>query len=181
MQQNFQFAVKAWKSLDLTGRTNWETWAGTNPQYAKHNPDVELTGFPCFVKWHAITALYMKVVQPNPGLTIQPIAPISLAAQVDTGVLKLIITCPDGVEAWQLYFFASRPLGTSQNFIGTKPKFVGTDTDITGELDITAAYLAHYGTLPGEDSRIAVEYIRAQEIGGEVQARVTEVLDVTYI
>jgi len=75
----FSRAVKAWKQASTQTRNNWDSWAVTNPQYSKHNPNAVLSGFACFVKWHTQNFLDgAGYVDTNPSLTIPDAPTISL-------------------------------------------------------------------------------------------------------
>jgi hypothetical protein len=179
MQIYFAQAVRAWRSLTDTYRNNWITWAATNPQYAKHNPSAQLSGFACFVKWHAFEFMCGGVLDTAPALTIPATPTITLKIILAAGVLSLQIICPSGVEDWNLAFFMSRPFGVAQNFIGTRPRFLTNSTDANTTRVITTFYTSKYGALPVLGDRIAVDYVRFMESGGQVNSRVQEVITVT--
>lgn len=178
MQQAFSLAVKAWKEAAAATRTNWETWASTNPQYAKHNPSAVLSGFACFTKWHMFRFLTNGTVDTSPLLTIPPAPAISLHLKLVTGVLTLTLTVTGGVEDWNIALFASRPFGPAQNFIGTKTRYMTSTTDVTGDTVLTSLYTGKYGSLPAVGDRVAIDYVRFMESGGEVRSRIQEVLTV---
>jgi hypothetical protein len=179
MQIAFSRAVKAWKEADSTTRSNWETWASTNPQYAKHNPSSQLSGFACFTKWH-VQAFIAGLAQDNaPVLTVPDQPAISFSIINSSGTLTISIVCPDGAEAWNLNLFISRPFGAAQNFIGTKTRYVAQSTDATQSADITSAYASKFGTVPGVGDRVALDVVRYQESGGQVNSRVQEIITVT--
>ena len=175
----FSRAVKAWKQAADSTRTNWETWAAANPQYAKHNPSSVLSGFACFTKWHMFEFLDgAGTVDVAPALTVPDAPPITLKIIVAGGVMKISCTTT-GSEDWNLSYFLSRPFGASQNFIGTKTRFIVNGTDVTGDLTITTAYTAKFGALPAVGNRIAVDYVRFMESGGQVNSRIQEIITVT--
>lgn len=181
MQIAFTRAVKAWKEADASTRTNWETWASVNPQYAKHNPSAVLSGFACFTKWHMYRFLDGGAVDNAPALVIPAAPPITIKLILAAGVLSIDITVPNGVESWNIAFFASRPFGGSQNFIGTKTRYMLNGTDLTGAFPITAEYTAKFGSLPVLGNRVAIDYVRFMESGGEVRSRIQEVVTVTAV
>jgi hypothetical protein len=109
-----------------------------------------------------------------------PAAPaITLKLILAAGVLSIGITCTGGAEDWNLALFISRPFGTAQAFIGTKTRYIDNSTDATSTVPITAAYTAKFGSLPALTDRVAIDYIRFMESGGEVRARIQEVVTVT--
>jgi hypothetical protein len=179
MQICFTRAVKAWKEAADATRANWETWATTNPQYAKHNPSSVLSGFACFTKWHMFEFMGNGSVDTAPQLTIPAAPPITIKIILAAGVLTLDITVTGGQEDWDIYFFLSQPFGTAQNFIGTKTRYIAKLTDLTGATVITASYPTKWGSLPVLGDRIAVDYVRSMESGGEVRSRIQEIVTVT--
>jgi hypothetical protein len=179
MQIAFSQAVKAWKIATDVQRANWETWASTNPQYAKHNPSAMLSGFACFTKWTMFELLSGGVVDYTPLLTIPAAPGITLKLINSTGTLLIDINGDSLAEDWNLAFFASRPFGASQNFIGTKTKYVGSYTDVAGQFPITALYISNYGSLPAVGDRVAIDYVRFMEAGGSVMSRVQTMITVT--
>ena len=179
MQAAFSRAVKAWKEAASSTRINWETWAGVNPQYAKHNPSSVLTGFACFVKWHVQWFIGGNTtIDANPLLTIPTVFPVTVKLILAAGVLTLDLTT-SGQESWNLNFSLSRPFGSAQNFIGTKTRFIKRMTDITGGFNITNLYTAKYGSLPAVGDRIAVDTVPYMEDTGAVLSRSQQIITVT--
>ena len=179
MQSYFTQAVRAWRELTNAYRADWNTWAATYPQYAKHNASAQLSGFACFVKWHAYAFICgfgvdVTPVGPIPDV-ITPTFKITLAG----GVLSLVHTWPGGQEDWNVAFFMSRPFGAAQNFIGTRTRFMFAGTDNTATEVITAIYPAKYGSLPVLGDRIAVDYVEFMESGGAVLTRSQQIITVT--
>jgi hypothetical protein len=175
----FSQAVRAWRELSDTGRENWITWATTNPQYAKHNASAQLSGFACFVKWHAFAFMCDLSVDEAPALTIPDVTVATSKIILSGGVLSLSVTWPGGVENWNIAYFMSRPFGVAQNFIGTRTRFIIYGTDDTGSLDLTSLYTAKYGSLPVLGDRIAVDYVMFMENGGAVISRKQIIIEVT--
>jgi len=178
-QQYFRKAVTTWRELTSAQRQNWITWASTNPQYAKHNPSATLSGFACFVKWHAYAFLCSRNTVTAPALTIPDITDVTLKIVLAGGVLELQQTWPAGGEEWNVAFFMSRPFGSAQNFIGTRTRFIGWGTDVTQDLVITASYPAKFGALPALGNRIAVDYVQFMESGGAVLGKQQQIITVT--
>ena len=179
MQRAFSRAVKAWKEAASATRVNWETWAGVNPQYAKHNPSSVLTGFACFVKWHVQQFIGgATVIDTAPLLTIPEVNPITVKLILAAGIFSIDITTAGG-ENWNLNYSLSRPFGSAQNFIGTKTRFIKKLTDSTVTFPITTLYTAKYGSLPAVGDRIAVDTVPFMESGGSVLSREQQIITVT--
>ncbi len=166
----FNRAVKAWREATQTTRDNWDTWASTNPQYAKHNPTAQLSGFACFVKWTFYSFQRSGQVTVDPEIDIPPIATVAYSLENDSGTFSVISDWDIETEAWYSALFLSRPLLPSQSFIGTKPKYIATDSSADQKNDITAAYTSIYGSIPTVGSLIGITYVMFMEDGGAVLA-----------
>ena len=172
------FAVKSWQGLTDAQRADWNSWASTYPQYAKHNPSSQLSGFAAFVKYHALTFLFQTYVRTAPSYTDPPNDIISYSLANSSGTLNLSIVSDTDDEAWDLLFFLSRPFNATQNFVGTKTRYIKTGTNIDNTIDITSEYSAVYGQVPATGSLIAVDMIQLGDDFPQVKARVSLVLTV---
>lgn len=178
-QLYFIKAVRAWREATSATRSNWETWAQTYPQYAKHNASAQLSGFSCFVKWHAYAFLCGKSVDTSPVGPIPAVINPTFKIILTGGVLTLAHTWVGGAEDWNVAFFMSRPFGTAQNFIGTRTRYMFWGTDSTDAEVLTAIYPAKYGSLPVLGDRIAVDYVEFMESGGACLSRKQIIVTVT--
>jgi hypothetical protein len=169
----FSSAVKNWSTMSATGRSNWDTFAATFPQFSHHNPSAVLSGFAVFVKWH--TALYLG----QTDFTFMDDAPTLVPSVMDTpaftltlvlGVLTLVPTWVIGDESWNVNYFLSRPFQPAQNFVGTAPKFITRGTSVTNPLVISTKYANIFGALPGVGSEVFLSYQMFEESGGKVLA-----------
>lgn len=175
----FSRTVRAWREMTQTGRDNWDTFASTNPQYAKNNPTSQLSGFACFVKWTYYELQRGGNVDTTPDITIPDQDTVSWTLQNNTGVLNLISNWSLEEEAWYAAIFLTRPLLASQKFLGTKPRYVVTTSSVDQTDVITTAYTAIYGTVPSVGDLIGLSYIMFMETGGSVLAAQEEILTVS--
>ena len=175
---DFSLAVKAWQALTSGQRADWVTWASTYPQYAKHNPTAQLSGYVVFVKVHDYRQIIGEAVITAPVYTSYSQDTIGISVTLSGGVLTLVITSLlQDLNQW-LVFFISRPMSVTQNFIGTRTRYIwyignDNDSDI-----ITAKYTALYGSLPSIGDRVAVDFVAMGTDQGQVFARVQEVVTV---
>jgi len=170
-QISFVRAVRAWREADQATRDNWDTWASVNPQYAKHNPNAQLSGFACFVRWHSFAFLCGLPVDTMPALTIPEQDTVTLTLTLNAGVLTLHQQWTLSEEAWNVAIFVSRPFGPAQNFIGTRTRYCAYTTSSTQNTNITSQYIALFGSLPSIGDRVAVDIVMFMESGGAVLAR----------
>ena len=181
VQSVMALAVKAWKTEPQTTRDSWNTWASVNPRYAKHDLTRQLSGQACFVKWHFYRFLSSYYIDVSPQLVIPAQPEITLTLKTNGTLFNIDITCPSTAEAWNLYFFLSRPLPASQTFLGTKARFVLFTTDLTQTRDIATEYISRFGSLPAVGDIIGLQYVRAMEEGGQVNTRVQQFITVSAI
>jgi hypothetical protein len=179
MQQYFRRAVTSWREMTDAQRQNWVTWASTNPQYAKHNASATLSGFACFVKFHAYQFLTEQAQVADPLITIPAIDYATFKIILAGGALTLDADWDTGAEAWNVAYFMSRPFGPAQNFIGTRTRYVGYGTSADQTLVLTSVYPAKYGSLPVLGDRIAMDYVMFMEAGGAVLGRSQAIITVT--
>jgi hypothetical protein len=174
--------TKGWNQMDDSGRNNWNTFAGVVPQYAKHNPSSVLSGFAAYVRWHV--ALYQNQALTGPIVSTPNLTPPILDTATFTlvnaaGVLTLNPAFNHGDENWGVNISLSRPFSVSQNFIGTTPRNIIGDVNANTPFDITAKYLAAFGTLPQVGDRVPLQYVLYDALGGIVVAPVKMILVVT--
>lgn len=175
-------AVKNWSTMTPAGRDNWNTFAATFPQYAKHNPSSVLSGFAVFVKWH--TAYYLGVglsdfVDSAPTLTPSVMDSATLVITNVGGVLTISPTWAVGDESWNVNYYISRSFAPAQNFIGTSPRFIRMGTSVDGPLVITTQYAAKFGAIPPVGSILNVGLQLFEESGGKVLATSFQRITVT--
>jgi len=171
-------AVKAWNDLTVAQRTDWDTWASTYPQYAKHNPSAQLSGFAVFVRSACYYLLEDYAIVTNPSYTIIADTTPTFALANAAGVLNLTISGTDDAGDWDLWIFLSRPFRASQSFVGTKTRYVYHGDTTNGTTAITAFYQSQFGIIPSTDDLIAVDCVQANKANGQVKARTSTILTV---
>lgn len=172
-------AVKAWNELTDAQRIDWNTWASTYPQYAKHNLSSELSGFAVFTKLHVLRFMSGFNVLANPTYTSYALDTLSYTLVLSGGVLTLNVFSTTESEFWYLNVSASRPFQPSKNFVGTAPRYFFSANNVTNPFGITAAYLSRFGSLPAVGDRIAISIRAFGESNGQVLARADYILTVS--
>jgi hypothetical protein len=174
----FAKAVKAWKDLTSTNRSNWETYASTYPQYAKYNPDSELSGFAVFTKQHVFKFLCGQIVKSDPVMSQIESDTITVTMTLIAGVLRYIIASLNDSEEWTVIIFISHPLGAAQNFVGSRTRYIANCDNVDGSHVITSQYIALYGSLPAVGNRVAIDLLAFNGQNGQNIARQTTICTV---
>lgn len=174
-------AVREWNLLSAAQRLDWNTWASTYPQYAKHNLSSQLSGFAVFTKVMVFRFMYGDTLLTNPNYIAYPVDTLTIGIQLIGGVLKLLVTSVTGDEHWHLIFSASRPMSAGQNFVGTKPRFLIGRTNVTDTPIITTEWLSQFGELPLVGQRIALTIRPFGEDNGQVLSKFSTIATVVNI
>jgi hypothetical protein len=174
--------TKAWGTLSVSDRNNWNTFASIVPQYAKHNPSSVLSGFAAFTKWHC--QFYQNQALSNSVNTDPNTSPPT----IDTGVFS--ITSAAGVMTahtvfspgsgdWMVNLSLSRPFNTAQNFIGTSPRNMAGDDTSTSSYNVTTKYTEVFGRIAAIGEKVALQYTLFDAAGGIVVASAQIIVTVT--
>jgi len=175
----FALAVRAWGQLTNAQRADWDTWASTYPQYAKHNPNSQLSGFAVFTRVHVYRLMYDRGVDTNPTYTAYAQDTIGLTIQNNAGTLNLIVSSDLESEEWWLVLFVSRPFSGSQNFVGSRVRYMDQRTNVSDTVNITTKYTSLFGIVPSVGQKIALSVIPYGEANGQVLPREDTILTVT--
>lgn len=174
----FALAVRAWGQLTNAQRTDWDTWASTYPQYAKHNPSSQLSGFAVFTRVHVYRLMYGRGVDTNPTYTAYAQDTIGLGIKNAAGVLTLEVTSALESEEWWMVLSVSRPFTDSQNFVGSRVRYMDQRTNVSDSVNITTKYTSLFGILPAVGQKIALSVIPYAEDNGQVLPREDTVITV---
>jgi hypothetical protein len=166
----FAQATKAWRGLSSAQRADWVTWAATYPQYAKNNPTSELSGYAVFVKVHVFRLMCGLAILPNPTYASYGQLNYNWELWRDTATLHLNDTDSLGVGNWYNLGFFSRPYTSTQNFIGTTPKYMYFGLDSGDDINIYAPYVAKYGRNLEDTELTSVKIVSIGKDNGEVLA-----------
>lgn len=170
--------TRAWNGLTSAKRAEYVAWASTYPQYAKHNPSSQLSGYAVFVKYNCL-----RVLGGSPVFTSTLQAPpaadtLSYEVENNVGALAINITSADDSEEWQILFFVSRVFKSTQNFIGTATRFISLSSNATQSEVITTPYTALYGGVPAVGDFVAVDALLIGDNSPKVLARDSQVYQV---
>jgi len=165
--------TKWWRAIDDLGRLHWNTFAATFPQFAKRNPDAQLSGQAAFTKWHLAEYLQFGTaagVETNP-LTVVPMPDNAIIiVSRDGGALIMHFESQNGQPGWNKNFFISRVVQGSQVFVGSSLRYLISTSDDDVDFDITSQYITLFGRLPeiGDQVNFGVQFYTT--VGGLVQA-----------
>ena len=174
----FSQVVKAWQSLTSAQRADYNTWASTYPQYAKHNSSAQLSGFAVFCKYNYYKILGGSSVVTSPNYSIAADQSPVYSLENNLGALKLYVSNTDGNELWECYIFISRPISPTQNFVGTKTRYIQYVTTANADFTITDAYTNIYGRVPAVGELVALDAVLIGEDFPIIKARTSEILTI---
>lgn len=176
----FMKAVMAWSQLTAAQRLDWEAWASTYPQYAKHNAASQLSGFAVFVRQHCHRFLAGLDVDTNPTYTVYAASVGAMALSQAAGVLYSDYTDSTGTEEYWVNIFLSYPMSACQNFIGTKTRFFRRVSNLDdGGYNITNLWTAKFGAIPAVGQQLAWRLVYYGSDNGQVLADQKGILTVT--
>jgi len=174
----FSQTVKAWQALTPAERSDWNTWASTYPQYARHNATSQLSGFNLFCKYNYYIILGNHAVVTSPSYDIAADQNPIYTLQNNAGVFKIDLTNTDGGEEWYCFIFISRPVPPTQIFVGTKTRFIEDVTTANTNFTITDDYTNIYGRVPAVGEQVALDSVLVGVDFPIIKARTSEILTV---
>lgn len=178
----FGRAVKLWSGLTTPQRNDWNTWASTNPQFAKNNPGSVLSGFAVFVRTMVLNQIASDLSIPaivSPTATIEPLDIVTWTLTNLAGVLTLNSTFGTGGATLLSLVSVSRPFNGAQNFAGSAPRFmVGLANDDDNTL-LTAKYIAQFGKVPAIGETVIIRIKLFNPTNGQVFAASDQRVTVT--
>jgi hypothetical protein len=167
-------AISQWTKLSDSTRTLWNTWATSFPQYAKHNPSAQLSGFNCFVRRQVYDLMYFGLDQSamlTPEMVSYPLDTCTVALDQSGTVFTLTPTWNLADETLTCFYFITGPLKDSVNFVGTRPKYIGSNYNINDPINITQRWLNAYGDRHMTGYFVVVELQIVANSNGQVFAR----------
>lgn len=159
----FSKVIRSWRDLSVAQRDAYNNYASIFPQFSRHNPTSQLSGFNVYGKYNSLRVLADISILKDAGVD-KPVT--------DTLTFRIFRDGPDlfidtfatiGDQSWSLLFFVSRRFPPSRNFIGTAPLFIAKGESANQFIVITGAYLNVFGSLPaiGETVAMSVSTIAA--------------------
>lgn len=182
-KRNMATMISAWKALDPADRATWDSYANTYPQYSKHNPTAQLSGFNLYCKYHGFRLLTDHGLIDAPSMTQYSIATLdsdSISVDNVAGALHILWdTAGVWTGTWYLCFFLSNILGSAQNYVGSRPRYVAQDFN-GGALDITVttAYTNFFGAVPATGTRVGVRVQAFNSLSAQMSLLQNSVVEV---
>jgi hypothetical protein len=169
-QRILNLVTQSWSALSSSDRLAFETWALTYPQYAKHNPSAQLSGYAIYVMWNA-TRLNLGNVMgglPEPFTVVFPsLTPVvtNTAGTLTVNINESVVE-PDA--AWGM--FISPPVKASVNYPPSSCRILYRATCGEGDTDVTSAYVSLFGNVPAIGSTLFLKVIPFGLLTPQVQA-----------
>ena len=171
-KNSFRHVIKSWQGLSVAQRADWNAWAAAFPQYAKHNPSAQLSGFAVFCKYHLITNLFSDGVLTNPSYTAPAEDVILVNFDTDGSNMTWNVLSDTDNEDWNLVMFMSSAISESQNYFSSRTRYMAHLLNIDGGIDFTDNYVEAFGRVGQVGDRVAFDYIQLGESFPIVQARI---------
>ena len=172
------YATQSWGALSDAQRTDWNTWASTYPQYAKHNSSSQLSGYSVFVRTHVFLFMSAESVVTAPNYSLAE-ADTNTATITTNGTdLDFVFTSFTDDDEWNILVNVSRQFGAAQNFIGTKPRFMFDMTNSDSTTAFESEYAGVFGSLPAIGDRVAVSMQFYNPLNGQVASLSEQVVTV---
>jgi len=172
-------AVSGWRELTAAQRIAWNSWASTYPQYTKHNPTAQLSGYNVFSKIGVYRYMVEESYLVNPAFELYAVDTLVFGVTLGAGVLTLTIESTLDSNEWYLLIFLSFKFPKSRSFIGTIPKFISYAGNYTGTLHLTSNYLKVYGQLPEVGDSLAMSVVPFGQGNGQFAAKQSFIVEVT--
>jgi hypothetical protein len=167
-------AITRWRALSSPQRSLWDSWALAYPQYAKHNPTAQLSGFNVFIKRMVFQLMFFGLDQPaitNPEFVTYPLDTCTVSPVRSGGLLYLRPVWSIADETLTCLYFMSNTLPPSVNFIGSKTRFIGSNYNINEDIDITTEYKVAFGIVPNVGTTCVIDLQIMANTNGQVFAR----------
>lgn len=169
----FNQAIRGWILATATQRTAWNSFAITFPIFAKHNPSSTLTGYAYYIKYNVARIIGGQNVLQDPGTDVGQQTEFTTMFIVTAGVPDLTleyITTVSSTEIALLHYLT--PLNQlTQNFVGSKTRFMGKSLASDSSLDITAKYAQAFGSFPVDGNRYIWDIVEYNESTGHIFAK----------
>lgn len=168
-KRTFSAASQAWRDLSSGERSAWEAYANAFPIPSRKNPDAYLSGLAAFTRWHAVSFQLNGNVLDNPSGAQGTAVIDEVTLVLDTGVLYANIVSSVTNGPWNAFLYLSRPLSPTQSFVKSWQRFVRAGAEATwGDENISAAYIAIFGSLPPLGSLIGAQAVLVNSTNGQV-------------
>ncbi len=158
----FMRAASSWATLTDVQRQSVNSWATSNPQYAKNNPESILSGFAVWVRYWATRLNFNKtwpIAYFAPAASPPAIDTVTFTCTLIAGVLSINANFVIGTGLWSFGYWLSPPTTGSRLFPGSTLRKVGFVTNEDDNLTSAASYTARFGRLPEVGDWINLKYL----------------------
>lgn len=151
--------VQRWGALDAATKSNWDTYAVSFPQFAKHNSGSILSGYAVFLKRNMVAEIIGSFLLDNPDLI--PTTDSTLSPTLETNGTDLLLTfnpspSPVGINS---YVQMSNPMPSGYPIRINQVKGIIGFGWGSGSVNCATTYLSVFGRLPvvGEAVLVAIQ------------------------
>lgn len=161
-------AARAWRTLTEGNRTNWNTYAETNPRPTRLNPDAYLSGYNYFLYVNRFRLLFSDPILEEPSFTLQDQDTLEPLLYNDAGAL-IWERNPGGTGSWRIGLFLTNVIPFGREYVNATPRFIRQALYNTGgTTDVTAQYNAAVGTIPPVGQYVGMRLVAYCETTGQV-------------
>jgi len=172
-------AVKSWAGLSDAERSDWNTWAAANPQFAKHNQSSVLSGYAVFTRSMVFLMIgtgLSAVIVTAPSYTIIPLDTVTWTVSDAGQPFTITSDWVIGDGSLQALVYATRQFLGSQTFIGSAGRFIIELSTTDATTNIGSEYAAIFGREPALAESFWLSWVLYNPLNGQVFARSNQLL-----
>lgn len=168
-KRDMSVVARAWRNLTEANRTNWDTYAETNPRPTKKNLDAYLSGYNYFLLVNRYRVLASQSIMAEPSFTLQQSGAIDYILYNDGGVLSWETNPTDMTGLWRALLFLTNVIPFGREYVNATPRFITAVAYNAGALtNITALYNDRVGTVPPVGQYVGMRVVLICDTTGQV-------------
>lgn len=167
---SMQFISQQWQNLSAAQRTAWANQAVTYPVPSRLNPAANLTGHALWLRLNLLRLLMGATVINNITAAAQDtLVPGTSEIQRVGGTLIFFDDSDSTLDHFDVLCFVSNQVKPTQLYDRSRTRYMGTfPLLVADQIDITAAYLAQFGTLPTTGDSIFLKRLYLNGYNGQL-------------
>ena len=159
--QKLMIGIRGWRNLSPAGIAAWVAWVAYLPQPSERNPLRYLTAYQNFIKINAFRAIFYddpvhKFEDPELVTYEFDEFGFELSRSDSSFVLSIIFTRSNADLSIIVYL--SAPVSSGKLFPGTSNLVTVSISNESGDYDLTAVYLKHFGVLPSAGANVIAKF-----------------------
>ena len=158
-QNQLRRIVQLWSAISESQRAEFNDYAIAFPQYAKHNPSAQLSGYNIFCRWNLIRLLNNEDVQLTTELLSTTFG--TVAPSLDRDGSNLLLSLNDTGSSADVWWSCSisNVLSAGVYYKTSGYRHIAPIEAVTVSTNINALYLAIFGRLPDLGSYVFVKVV----------------------